>query len=321
MESGELEYTVPKEILISAVIPAYNREKTIARAIDSVLAQEHPASEIIVIDDGSKDNTREVVKGYGEKVRYIYQDNAGVAAARNRGVSEAKYEWIAFLDSDDYWLPHHFKHIADVMRVTEEKAVLYFSDIQHNVDARGGSYWDFCRFRISGRYEFRQDASKYALGLRRQPMMLQASVIRRQAYIEAGIPEILVTREDTFLFYRLCLFYPACAVSGVGTIMSSDGDESARLTVALDGRTSRFHECTILLFKELWRYSNKMSYDQRKIIKRSFVQAHLGYGRLLLKKKQFFDAIANVFGGVKISPMVALREMINDVKSYLLKRL
>jgi len=321
MEPGGLDCRVREEIHISAVIPAYNRGKTVARAIDSVLAQDYPASEIIVIDDGSKDATGEIVRKYGDKVRYVYQDNAGVAAARNRGASEAKHEWIAFLDSDDYWLPHHLKNIVYAMRVTEEKAVLYFSDIEHNVNEKGGSYWDFCRFSISGRYEFRHDASRYALGLRRQPMMLQASVIQRQIYIEAGIPEALVTREDTFLFYKLCLFYPACAVSGIGTIMSSDDDKGGRLTVAMDGKTTRYHECTILLYKELWRYSNKMSSDQRKIIKKSFVRAHLDYSRLLLKKKQFFNAIEKVLGGFKISTMVALKGVINDLKSYVLKRL
>jgi len=92
MESDALDCRALEEIQISAVIPVYNREKTIARAIESVLAQEYPPAEIIVIDDGSKDATREIVQKYGDKVRYVYQDNAGVAAARNRGVSEAKLD-------------------------------------------------------------------------------------------------------------------------------------------------------------------------------------------------------------------------------------
>ena len=321
MESDALDCRAREEIQISAVIPVYNREKTIARAIESVLAQEYPPAEIIVIDDGSKDATREIVQKYGDKVRYVYQDNAGVAAARNRGVSEAKFGWIAFLDSDDYWLPHHLKHIVYAMHATEEKAVLYFSDIEHNINEKGGSYWDFCGFSISGRYEFRQDASRYALGLRRQPMMLQASVIQRQIYIEAGIPKALVTREDTFFFYRVCLFYPACAVSGIGTVMSSDDDRGGRLTVALDSKTPRYHDCTILLYKELWRYNNMMNPDQRKIIEESFVRAHLDYSRLFLKKKQFFNAMKKVLGGFKINTLVALKWIIKDLKSYVLKRL
>ena len=91
--------------MISVVIPAFNAGGFIKRTIDSVLAQTYSASEIIVVDDGSIDNTAEVVKSYGGKVRYIYQENAGDGPARNTGIAAAKGDWIAFLDHDDEWLP------------------------------------------------------------------------------------------------------------------------------------------------------------------------------------------------------------------------
>src|SRR5713101_4378980 len=92
-----------KDTRISAVIPTYNRGHIVGRAIESALGQELAPSEIIVVDDGSVDNTRSVVESYGQAVRYVRQSNRGVSAARNRGVKEAAYEWIAFLDSDDFW--------------------------------------------------------------------------------------------------------------------------------------------------------------------------------------------------------------------------
>jgi len=95
--------------VISAVIPAYNAEQFIRRTIDSVLAQTYTDYEIIVIDDGSTDNTAEVVKSYGSKVRYFYQQNSGDGAARNAGIYAAKGEWVAFLDHDDEWLPDKLK--------------------------------------------------------------------------------------------------------------------------------------------------------------------------------------------------------------------
>jgi glycosyltransferase involved in cell wall biosynthesis len=91
--------------MISVVIPAFDAGRFIGRAIDSVLAQTYRDYDIIVVDDGSIDNTAEVVKTYGSKVSYIYQENAGDGAARNAGIKAAKGEWIAFLDSDDEWLP------------------------------------------------------------------------------------------------------------------------------------------------------------------------------------------------------------------------
>ncbi|MHC4551242.1 MAG: glycosyltransferase family 2 protein, partial [Planctomycetota bacterium] len=94
---------------ISVVIPAYNAERTIGRAIDSVLAQTRAADEVIVVDDGSTDGTADVVRGYGEKVMLIQQENAGVSVARNKGIEAATSDWIAFLDSDDEWLPEKLK--------------------------------------------------------------------------------------------------------------------------------------------------------------------------------------------------------------------
>ena len=94
-----------QKLSISAVIPAYNAEKYIARCLDSVLAQTCPVDEIIVVDDGSKDKTADIVRSYGDKVKLIQQENAGVSAARNTGILAATGDWIAFLDADDEWLP------------------------------------------------------------------------------------------------------------------------------------------------------------------------------------------------------------------------
>ena len=80
----------------SVVIPTYNRAASVVEAIDSVLAQTYPAMEIIVVDDGSTDDTREVVPRRYPQVRYFHQENGGVARARNRGIREARGEFVAF---------------------------------------------------------------------------------------------------------------------------------------------------------------------------------------------------------------------------------
>ena len=101
--------------MVSVVIPAYNAGKCIARAVDSVLAQSYTNYEIIVVDDGSTDNTAEIVKSFGQKVNYIHQQNAGDAQARNKGIAAAKGDWIAFLDADDQWLPEKLRKQIDVL--------------------------------------------------------------------------------------------------------------------------------------------------------------------------------------------------------------
>jgi len=90
---------------VSVVIPAYNAGEYLTRTIDSVLGQTRRANEVIVVDDGSTDNTAEVSARYGDKVKYIRQENAGASVARNTGIQAASYEWIAFLDGDDQWEP------------------------------------------------------------------------------------------------------------------------------------------------------------------------------------------------------------------------
>ena len=90
---------------ISAVIPAYNSTGFIADAINSILKQTHPVDEIIVIDDGSSDNTEQVVCNLPGNIRYQKQSNQGPSAARNLGIKAAQGDWIAFLDADDQWTP------------------------------------------------------------------------------------------------------------------------------------------------------------------------------------------------------------------------
>jgi glycosyltransferase involved in cell wall biosynthesis/SAM-dependent methyltransferase len=98
---------------VSIIIPTYNRNHFLCEAINSVLNQTFKDYEIIVVDDGSTDNTREVLERYGSRIQYIYQKNSGRAQARNAGIRMAKAEYIAFLDDDDIWLPNKLeKQIA-----------------------------------------------------------------------------------------------------------------------------------------------------------------------------------------------------------------
>lgn len=97
----------------SVIIPVYNGAATIARAIVSVLEQTYSPCELIVVDDGSTDETARVVAGFGRRVVYHRQANAGVAAARNNGAREARGEWLAFLDADDWYYPERLRWHAD----------------------------------------------------------------------------------------------------------------------------------------------------------------------------------------------------------------
>jgi len=96
---------VSRTPILSVVIPTFNRAKFVPKAIDSALAQGKEC-EVIVVDDGSTDDTKESLGVYRDRIKYLYQRNAGVSQARNAGIEAARGEWISFLDSDDEWLPN-----------------------------------------------------------------------------------------------------------------------------------------------------------------------------------------------------------------------
>ena len=100
----------------SVIIAAYNSGATLSKAIDSVLAQTYPAYEIVVVDDGSTDDTSVIARHYGDKIRYYCQKNSGVSGARNKGVELARGDWLAFLDADDWYYPQRLYWHAELLR-------------------------------------------------------------------------------------------------------------------------------------------------------------------------------------------------------------
>lgn len=125
---------------VDVIIPSYNREKTIGRAIESVLNQTYPYVTVVVVDDGSSDNTEQIVKGYSDpRVKfYRHPKNRGACAARNTGIDNSSGEFIAFLDSDDAWFPEKIEKqltfllqnngeitFCSYLRVEKDKTVLY----------------------------------------------------------------------------------------------------------------------------------------------------------------------------------------------------
>lgn len=110
---------------VSVVIPTYNTAGYVTRAVDSVLAQTYQDLEIIVVDDGSTDATRERLAPYGNRIHYLYQENQERAAARNTGIRYAQGEYVAFLDADDYWLPSKLEQQVAAFDKHPETGMVY----------------------------------------------------------------------------------------------------------------------------------------------------------------------------------------------------
>ena len=114
---------------VSVIIPTYNRKNLLKRALHSVINQTFVPQEIIVVDDGSSDGTKDWVLERFPDVRYIYQDNSGVSSARNAGIKEAIGSWIAFLDSDDEWMSNKLEQQKDVINSFQEAWLCHTNEI------------------------------------------------------------------------------------------------------------------------------------------------------------------------------------------------
>lgn len=119
---------------ISVIVPLYNKEKYIGRAIDSILAQTFGDFEVIVVDDGSSDSSAKIIRGYDDKrIRLVSQANAGPGAARNKGISESRCELLSFLDADDEWMPQFLEKSFTMLENNPDcdlTACTYFSGPQ-----------------------------------------------------------------------------------------------------------------------------------------------------------------------------------------------
>ncbi len=199
------EYTIK----ISVVMPAFNIEEYIGRAIKSVLAQTRPADEIIVVDDGSTDGTAAEIKKFGEQVRYIHQENSGPGAARNTGIKTARYEWIAFLDGDDEWLSEYLEKQLELLQRNKD---LMWSNSNYFCclcnDNRRGPRIEPDRARsILGEKEY---FDNYFPACRHKAIACSDTVlIRREVFEEVGLfREDRNYAEDVDMWWRITFRWP-----------------------------------------------------------------------------------------------------------------
>ncbi|MCK5508758.1 MAG: glycosyltransferase family 2 protein, partial [Desulfobacterales bacterium] len=118
-----------KNPLVSVIIPTYNRGWILKETLNSVLAQDFTNFELIVVDDGSTDNTQDILNSYKENIIVLQQNNKGVSAARNMGITSASGRFIAFLDSDDLWLPKKLSIQVDFFNANTDALICQTEEI------------------------------------------------------------------------------------------------------------------------------------------------------------------------------------------------
>jgi len=184
---------------VSVVIPTYNRVHLLERALDSVLGQTLAADEIIVVDDGSTDNTVSTLKSLHPEVKLIQQDNLGVSAARNTGISAARHDWIALLDSDDVWHENKLERLITELNNAPEYLICHSDEIWIRDGVRVNQ---MNKHKKAGGHIFQHCLPLCAISP-------SAVMIHRSLFDEIGLfDENLPACEDYDLWLRICSRYP-----------------------------------------------------------------------------------------------------------------
>jgi glycosyltransferase involved in cell wall biosynthesis len=201
--------------LVSAVIPTCNRAALIGRTIDSVLAQTYPAIELIVIDDGSTDNTDAVIAAFDNpRIRYFRFENRGACTARNSGIEKARGDYIAFIDSDDCWHPKKIAAQVACFQAGAETVGLVYSDTLY-IHRSGSVEKRAChRGKIAGQLLVSNVIGSASTG------MAPRGVLERIGGFDQSLP----ARQDIDLWLRIALEYEIDFVSGCPAIIHAEAE-------------------------------------------------------------------------------------------------
>lgn len=234
---------------ISVVIPTFNHGHMIGRAVESVLAQSTSPIEVIIVDDGSTDTTRRGLARYGKALKYIYQENQGVSAARNTGIDASRGDWIAFLDADDSWHPNKLQEQEDLLGAVPDDVGCIYSRLV----VVGESYELLSpsppRSGAVGPYD-----------LLRRNWIGTSSVVAHRVVLEQlrGFDSQLRAIEDWDLWLRM-------AISGVGFAYSSNPLVRHYLSAgSLYGETDQVERDTDKMFTKFFQLPN-LSPDLRHL--------------------------------------------------------
>lgn len=211
---------------VSVIIPTYMRAHSVGRAIESVLSQSRQPEQIIVVDDGSTDETGEVLAAFGDAIEVVTQPNQGVSNARNAGCARAEHVWLAFLDSDDLWEPDRLAVLERDVALADDTILVHLADLMFTGPTFQKSLFDERQISLPpGSATMLPDPLEITL----PGFALPSSAIRRSAFEElGGFDESLTIYEDLHLLSALAA---RGAIVATGDIVANaqrlDGDDHA----------------------------------------------------------------------------------------------
>ncbi len=276
---------------VSVIIPTYNREKFVAKAIESVLNQTFNDIEVIVVDDGSTDGTRWTLERYKDKIHYVYQENAGVSAARNTGIEAAKGEWLAFLDSDDEWTPEYLA--KQIQRTGQAPGIcMQTCDCLFiGLDGQTQSYFEIngglAEFKGRDYLCFREP---FRFIVKHGPWQVGATIIRREAIDKAGLFDTsLKISEDFDVMARVALQGPFAMIKQALVKIYRREEEIECLTQHAKANLVQHRETDERMYEKLGQIKT-LSRRERKALNEVMSANRRAIGNLLLKNGNVKEA-------------------------------
>jgi len=284
---------------VSVVIPTYNREQQVQAALKSVLAQTYPQFEVIVVDDGSTDGTGETIQrlvsqqcGGGRQIRYFFQPNQGQSAARNKGIDEARGAWVAFLDSDDLWLPEKLEWQIRAIKKFECRCCACITDARL-VDDLGK---DATTFRESGRgwqETLGTDPEASAALVRcRDPFWVSTLLVRSDVVKQLGSFDTNIRyAEDHYFLFRLSLATTFCYVNKPLAQLDRSRSPEGSTCRPWDKVEVRLRGSQSMLEKWL-QLDVRLPEDIRRTIVQSLRHVHSAWANWYLEHERYAEARA-----------------------------
>jgi glycosyltransferase involved in cell wall biosynthesis len=282
---------------ISAVIPTFNRAKQVQAALASVLAQTYPELEVIVVDDGSTDGTseaiQEIIRSQGpskKQIRYFFQPNQGPSAARNKGIEKSRGEWVAFLDSDDVWLPDKLELQVQAIRQFRDccRACLTDATMVNNLGLDASTFRSFGR-RCDQTVGIASDAvlslAKGFCGFWISTLLVQADVVRHMGSFD---PEIQC-HEDRDFYFRLALSTPLAYIDK--PLVRTDRSSSLAGSTCRPWDKWQVRLCASQLMYEKWLTLGAwLPADVRLIVEQNLRSVHSHWANWHLEHEQYHEA-------------------------------
>jgi len=315
---------------VSVVIPTYNRAEQVQKSVESVLEQSFTDLEVIVVDDGSSDDTGQTLKNtFGDRIRYYFQPNQGVSVARNKGIEEAKGEWIAFLDSDDLWekekLDWQFKALE---RFAPQCAACY-TDVRFYNNSETRTMFHLTQ--ESYRHEDAIGTNPDVLRLLVRPggagmvVCLSSFLAHRNVLKKAGEfdPTLLYSQDSEFLF-RLALQTGFCYVNLPLVRFDRSPAETRHTGVQSEWNNFEFWlRDSQLRLEGLLRLTESQPPKIRNLIRQQLGSIHSGWVNCYLKNGQYGEARAAASKAVqmRITFNVALKWLLTWISPPLALRI